>query len=102
MECRFEIGQRVVCVEEADTPNSIAVRILALFRRSRHPRAGSIYAIEHIVARAGVVWLCLRDVPHWMYPHDAFRPLDERDTDISVFTSLLDPLNQLERAREDA
>lgn len=92
MECRFEVGQRVVCVthgwEELRDDDS-----------DHGPAHGEVCEIASIEVDFAGVWLVLAGYEP-SYHHAGFRPLIEPD--ISVFTCLLEPLNQRERAREPA
>lgn len=94
MKCRFEVGQRIAAIGETwlrfDSSNPVPRGL---------PRADEICLIVEIFPRHGLVWLVLSEFPG-AFLSTRFRPLVEPD--ISVFTSLLEPLNKRERAREPA
>jgi hypothetical protein len=103
MECKFHVGQRVVCIEDTIIPPKIL--------RSAYPVVpikGNIYTIRELTIGAmgkkpclrfdeiadevvsvfldGQVWDC---TPAW--EASGFRPLVTRKTDISQFKAMLTP-----------
>lgn len=98
----FQVGQKVVCIN--DQMNSGRPR----HPECHYPKEGSIYVVRNtdIVSRP-LVWLCEIRNPEWMTAYgmmepgfDAthFRAVIERKTDISIFTEMLTPQKQRERA----
>jgi hypothetical protein len=97
MDCKFVVGQKVVCV--ADGWHSEDRLDPPLCR----PVKGNIYTISRIERLwCGIVMVYLREVAAdgHRWHHTGFRPLEDRpkeaDTDISVFTKLLDPAKTTE------
>lgn len=86
MQCRFEVGQRVVLIDDA------------WFEKSKVelPTMGSIYQITEIFEcthprvqlNGPQIWLRLRGFRDGFH-HARFRPLDERDISIEQFERLL-------------
>ncbi|MFP5078277.1 hypothetical protein ACLE20_13295 [Rhizobium sp. YIM 134829] len=93
MQCNFQVGQKVVCISADwfgldDAPYS-----------GPDPVEGRIYVVSHIQVDDAGCWLQLEGFPQNAgWEHDAFRPLVTRETDISVFTKLLQPSKQTELA----
>lgn len=89
MECKFVVGQKVVCIGgpwlcvEWDSPPPPFL-----------PKRGEVYSIIAISARFGGIYLTFKEIiGDHNFNHTGFRPLQERpkeaDTDISVFSPLL-------------
>lgn len=109
----FYVGQKVVCVggkgkgsySQDDWDAWVAYYQIAL------PQRGTIYTVRQIWdAPDGLQRIRLMEIVNppadysdalkqepWFLSRQ-FRPLDERETDISVFTSLLTPTQQMEDA----
>lgn len=92
----FYVGQKVVCVDDSQhIENKPPV--------TRYIRCGNIYVVRAVGEcpykpwryRGPAVWLVgvhRDDDPMWPdFPFDVdrFRPVDERKTDISIFTKIL-------------
>lgn len=91
----FHIGQKVVCINAAE--------IGGIWWADK-PHKGAIYTVEGFVDLPGTyslapvktVGLLLKEIKncllyHGSYDPDRFRPVIERETNISVFTDLLVP-----------
>jgi hypothetical protein len=84
----FHVGQKVACVRagpwralDGDLNNVL------LF-----PQKGRVYEIDLIDLYQGYTFLGLAGLPaECVWDADLFRPVIERQTDISIFTSLLTP-----------
>lgn len=87
MQCRFEIGQRVCCIEsrwcrtedETDEPPEIG----------RIPSLNEILTIAEIRVYSPGPCLSFIEVGPWFFSALGFRPLDERDISIEQFERLL-------------
>lgn len=107
MSANFYVGQKVVCIDDSDR------RMRATTYEGPNPlRKGTIYTVREIAYRhtGGDLTLMLKEIVLpvcWFYGQeyaflaDRFRPLDERKTDISVFTRLLEP-SPADRERVEA
>jgi hypothetical protein len=91
MECKFVVGQKVVCIHDKwgvfINPGYVGIA-------PPPPRIGLIYSIAGIEPDGTMILLQFKEYPlNCGYDHRAFRPLQDRpkeaDTDISVFTPLL-------------
>lgn len=94
----FRVGQKVVCVDAMPKPtNSLGMHGLAekMIYTIRRISGGSVW-LEEILRPSG--WAVCRLFAECPYDARRFRPLVERKTDISVFTALLNPTKQIERA----
>jgi hypothetical protein len=85
MKCKFVVGQKV------------AVRYGGSWRdefgNSRPMVEGAIYTITAMKAFSGGVALQLAERPEW-FGHQGFAPLNSRQTDISIFTKMLRPIEE--------
>lgn len=89
-------GQKIVCVNTGIIEGALNAGLDSL-------KEGTIYRIDRIVSHLGAVgfWLCeiqeplVYDEPPW-WREERFRPLDERDMDISVFTDILKKIEVVE------
>lgn len=101
MLCKFHVGQKVVCVVNKFNLDGIEGHVTL-------PDVGSVYKIRAMKAYPNglsKVGLWLEEIVNGPILHrptsvaysepsfgyEAFRPLDERDVDISVFTKMLTP-----------
>jgi hypothetical protein len=101
MECKFVVGQKVVCVDTSlrgCRPNDEHLAMLQI---------NKIYTISEILVRYKIMAVTVKEIEMW--PHvfraDRFRPLRETKTDISVFNKLLTPAPKepvRQRVKEDA
>ena len=89
MQCKFAVGQKVVCqpFEPWHFVNGPSIPALL-------PMTGKIYTIASIKPYGCDVYLCFEEFPNWIgYDHRQFRALRQRpqlaQTDISVFSPLL-------------
>ena len=104
MECKFEVGQKVVCIAEKPWNNGFVI--------VPGPTKGDIVTITYVGTNPKYSWIGigLKEFPIADQPGDAFgerrifnagcfRPLNERptETSIEVFQKLLTPNKQLER-----
>lgn len=91
MQCKFVVGQKVVCVHGGEWWGHVAGQLAP--QRANGPSRGDICKIKAIEPYGGYVWLQFAEHPSrvW-YDQKCFRPLQDRpaETDISVFTKLLD------------
>lgn len=94
----FRVGQRVICVDDRPLPRETGSRWVD----GEGVIAGQVYTIKRVYVNSGhhLVWLeevARSDIamavfgPDVGYGQFRFRPLAERETDISIFTSLLTP-----------
>lgn len=86
----FRIGQRVVCVEGSSWHLAPLIK-------------GDVYTITNIGMFLGglhvdVAEACSRYSPKLQWRADRFRPLADKQTDISVFTAMLNTKKVRERA----
>lgn len=88
MECKFVVGQKVVCID--DQPRLPSGKKLLTI--------GNIYTVSGFdIDYADRIFINLKETdgykgfynPAW-FPH-RFKPLEETKTDISIFTKLLRP-----------
>lgn len=87
MDCKFQVGQRVVCVHEG--------RWFHWSTPSVGPKRGDICTIARITPLDSDTYLWFSDsFPGAAFQHRGFRPLVERKTDISVFQRILDRCNE--------
>lgn len=99
MKCTFVVGQKVVCVHsgpwDSDYPGAPELDTGAIY---------TVRDLEIIDAYPNSVYLTLLESQGggWRFNATSFRPVDERKTDISIFTALLTPAGQKKRIREDA
>jgi hypothetical protein len=88
----FYKGQQVVCVDDSNGPigNGYNAGL----------RKGSIYTITEIESISGELYFYLAEISRGGWKHIRFRPIQKKETDISVFKALLNPANhkQLEDA----
>lgn len=89
MECKFHVGQKVVCVDgvwkcamdpsgnRAPTPGRV-------------PVANEVLEITRIEEHFGVPLLGFAEILN-LWDHRCFRPVVERKTDISIFKAMLTP-----------
>lgn len=91
MECKFVVGQKVVCVAPACGWRTYCN---GDWVKTPGPDEGQICRITEIAIDSGIVGLRLAEFADQRpYDHRCFRPLQDRpkeaDTDISVFYPLL-------------
>jgi hypothetical protein len=82
MECKFTVGQKVVCIGETS--------------HQKGPRRGREYEIEELCPRRFAsgrvgIYLGLKGFDSKIYLHRLFRPAQEHTTNISVFTGVVEP-----------
>jgi hypothetical protein len=104
MTCNFHVGQKVVCIDDNDSPPKghqvLTVMVL--------PKVGKVYTVREVLTGVvgGSPCVLLQEIPDQIvevlsngvhrvgtivfYAH-AFRPLVERKTDISIFKAMLTP-----------
>ena len=95
MECKFTVGQDVVCINDKGWQDRHG-------RKPKHrvPRLNEICRITEIHPADDTVYLSLRgfEIPGvcQIFVHVAFRPLrkKKKKTDIGTFTEILDKLNR--------
>jgi hypothetical protein len=104
MECKFHVGQKVVCIDDDKTPPAGHVVLSDMI----FPVIGKIYTVSEI--RIGTVGnmpcIALAEIPFQLvevlvdneirvgdvvFNASAFRPLVDRKTDISIFKAMLAP-----------
>lgn len=112
MQCRLEVGQKVVCIQECWRWHTMDIRTWGF----TVPVVGKVYTIREVVLNAttdGGCIPCLRLVEivnpplpsppchegnrEPAFAHFAFKPLEEKKTDISVFQKMLLPTKITER-----
>lgn len=106
----FRIGQKVVCVRNAPQGQEIKYSTVL---QSKKLKIGSTYTIRDIDMRAvhlhGVATVRLDEIVNetymssvgeWEtgYPETCFRPIVDKQTDISIFTAMLNTKKVRERA----
>ena len=87
MKCKFVVGQKVVCIKELRWRTSWE----GITEEMPMIKVGNVYTIKNIKpARIIHVLLELQEIggDNW-FEYTVFKPLDERKTDISVFTRML-------------
>ena len=99
--CNFHVGQKVVLVD--DEPRQYGVtRERALSLGATYPKKGPVYTIREVyVSNLGTPAVLLEEIENVQtsislgfkceigFDADRFRPVVERKTDISIFTSML-------------
>jgi hypothetical protein len=80
MECKFVVGQKVVCIKRA-----------TIGRGRDWLRVGREYEITALVPHKRGIYLQLMGKPDSFYRHLLFRPAQEHRTDLSMFTRTLEP-----------
>lgn len=88
MDCKFVVGQKVVCVHEGPWCHY-------LLGESGGPARDEVCEIVGIRADWDAVYLDLRSYDENVYHYRYFRP----STDISIFTAILDKANQRQTER---
>lgn len=101
----FHVGQKVVCVDAGGLDR---LYVLGVDGRIVHEpycslRLGEIYTISaifphHLRGHSVATLLETERPPGLGYRLARFRPVVERKTDISIFTEMLGPQRELERA----
>lgn len=93
MECKFTVGQKVVCVD--DVPRHYP---------SAGVKYGSIYTITkigiHHTRECPVVWLSEEEaLGEWGFYADRFRPIQDtkKETSIEVFRDILRKVSEPEK-----
>ncbi len=109
MICKFEVGQRVVCVNDTfgafSEPSCLWNRVGNLGGLTK----GEVYTIRRVgidyITDLPVVWLVeivrpliADDIYERGMDHRRFAPLEEKKTDISIFTQML----VIKKVKEDA
>jgi len=88
----FRVGQKVVCINNGISLNdpSLDGRDLVI---------GAVYAIHRVLPNGGIYLAEVRSAGDGWNGYDPrrFRALIERKTDISVFTSMLNPSKREEK-----
>lgn len=97
MSWNLHVGQKVVCVDASGW----AIGPL----HPELPEEGNIYTIALITESNGHVGICLKEIEtllmgsvKGLFQASKFRPLVQRQTDISLFTAMLNPSKQKVRA----
>ncbi len=88
----FHVGQAVECVDDDWGAFAVAMAVLS---GVSHPVKGGKYVVVHVFARSvtpehGCPALVIGGYSG-VYASCCFRPIVERETDISIFTALLTP-----------
>jgi len=105
MECKFVVGQKVVCVDNTFHPEwSIGNINRPVTKELEH---GKIYTIREIFMNLTFNRPCLRlegivrctgvmsGIPYEMgFDYQRFAPLKEKKTDISIFNEILNKVNE--------
>jgi hypothetical protein len=73
----FSVGQKIECVDDSETLNGMPARVIR----------GGIYTVNFVRPSGS---LSVAEVLGY-YRSDRFRPVVERKSDISIFTSMLNP-----------
>lgn len=99
----FHVGQKVVCVDDQNfrNPDHIGTPIAPTA-----PVRGTVYHVRSFSPSGNVLLAEIVCAPHaweWGYGEGGwlprrFRPVTERKTDISIFTAMLTPNRERERA----
>lgn len=106
----FYVGQKVVCVNDRCLPDQWA----GYEWDGDAPTIGNVYtvrSVHHDKQQNLVLWLneirrSKRSIEEWHddligYGAERFRPLVERKTDISIFTEILNDVNNRQSANVD-
>jgi hypothetical protein len=95
----FHVGQKVVCVNGADSPfgetTPVVGDVYTIRSVTQHSR-GPGYRLHEIV---NVPRTYLPGHMECTFAHACFRPVIEKKTDISVFTQILDKVNKRETVK---
>lgn len=90
MKCKFVVGQKVVCIKELTFKCAAGNKLIT--EAASPVKIGHIYTIVEIDVDTFDSRIVLRfaELPgdEW-FQFNAFKPLEERKTDISVFTRML-------------
>lgn len=103
MQCNFQVGQKVVCVEHPCDLECHSEDISV-------PQYGAIYTVRQVLMEEGDVWLLLNEIRNKpdvfidgsgepCFHHEVFRPVVERGTEkgMSILRGLLNKRNQTVR-----
>lgn len=102
MNCQFQVGQKVVCINDDRAPPE-GHKVLTPMRL---PEVGKVYTVRELIVGkiGGTPCILLEEIPdqnvevlahgvlrigNIVFTAEAFRPVVERKTDISIFTALL-------------
>jgi hypothetical protein len=108
-ECRFHIGQKVVCIANGDWSRSKRYYRVWYDMKFNTPKRGDVLTIREMYYDEdalsgregdwiGSVGLCFGEIRNGIHPdegrepgflHWEFAPLGQRSTDISIFTDML-------------
>ena len=103
----FYSGQKVVCIYDGVVPGIEYTE--GIWGPGEDLHKDSIYTIREIFEDVNVLEIIVctlyeverhkqsQEFGSWGYSIQRFRPLDERKTDISQFTALLNPIKELEK-----
>ena len=90
MECKFVVGQKVVCINDDEKAFGKRVSLDGLTK-------GEIYTITEIYSnQKGLIGLVLQEILRSKregYRFERFAPVKEKKTDISTFTEILNRVN---------
>ena len=98
MECKFDVGQRVVCIAMGDWSLFKGLTVERFGQFLTTPHRGQVLTIRSIYKDSGEIGLRFMEIHNpicppvgleYGFPHWEFAPLNERKTDISVFTKML-------------
>ena len=93
----WRVGQKALCVVGSWSWRVLSLRELWLdfWRGVGNPVRGRVYVVVAGHAdRRGRAYLTFAEFPGWAFSATGFRPVVEREADISVFTAILDGVNR--------
>lgn len=91
MTCNFRVGQKVVCVDDEWGDFGWCGEKAVKHNLHRLPMINEVLTIRLIHAKADQVFLGFHEIPVATWSFIKFRPLSEKQTDISIFKALLTP-----------
>lgn len=94
----FHVGQKVVCINKMSWKLNHGPAVHPPSDIGNFPRYLGVYEISSMATHSGFTWLTLRECdPRCEFPTIYFRPIVERETNISIFKEIL---NSASRGRE--
>jgi hypothetical protein len=87
----WKAGDRIVCIKRGGWRQTYGETYSGV-----HPKYGEICTISRIVLREEVPFVFLEEYhPFNTYKAENFRPVQPRQSDISIFTAMLNPKKQV-------
>ena len=93
MDCKFTVGQKVVCIND----NWDTAANKPPCDTGPNPIKGDVCTISLFHEYLKWVFIGLKEHSEWIvFNPDHFKPLEEKEIDISIFTKMLKPRSVLE------